>query len=40
MDEKLLNQIPHIDEIAHRGVYNGVGPKHTDRRADRKSQCG
>ena len=38
MDEKLLNQIPHIDEIAHRGVYTGVGPKHTDTFLERYSR--
>jgi len=30
MDEKLLPQIPHIDEIAHRGVFSGVPAKHTE----------
>ena len=30
MDEKLLSQIPHLEEIAHRGVYAGVPAKHTD----------
>ena len=30
--------VPHIDEIAHRGVYNGVGPKHTDTFLERYSR--
>ena len=29
MDE-LLHQIPHIEEISHRGVFTGTPPKHTD----------
>ncbi len=30
MDEKYLQSIPHIDEIAHRGVFSGVPEKITD----------
>ena len=30
MDEKYLQSIPHIDEIAHRGVFSGVPEKITE----------
>ena len=36
MDE-LLKTIPHIDEIAHRGVFSGTQPKHTATFQDRAS---
>ena len=36
MDE-LLKNIPHIDEIAHRGVFSGTEPKHTATFRERAS---
>jgi len=38
MDEKLLSQIPHISEIAHRGVYSGVPAKHRSNFLDRSAR--
>lgn len=38
MDEKLLSQIPHIGEIAHRGVFTGTPEKHTENFLERSGK--
>ena len=30
MDAQLLTQIPHLEEIAHRGAFSGAAPKRTE----------
>lgn len=30
MDAQLLTQIPHLEEIAHRGAFSGTPEKHTE----------
>ena len=38
MDAQLLTQIPHLEEIAHRGAFSGTPEKHTENFLERSSR--
>ena len=38
MDAQMLTQIPHLEEIAHRGAFSGTPEKHTENFLERSSR--